>query len=212
MLEELEQEALAEAVKLLGLNISEKQLQQIGLYFDELLKWNRVYNLTGFKTFEENLVNNLLDCLSVAPFVNGKQLIDVGTGAGLPGMLLAIIKPEQKWTLLDANGKKTRFLLQIKQKLALNDLEIVNSRIENHDAFEHYDAMCSRALDKIPETLNKSHQLLKPKSSFYAMKGRVLDEDLQDLPDWASVEKILKIEVPRLKGERHLIHLLINKA
>ncbi len=212
MLNEVEQKALVDAIGLLELSINEEQINQIGQYFDELLKWNNTYNLTGFKTFQENLVNNLLDCLSVASFIKAQRVIDVGTGAGLPGVLLAIVSPNQQWTLLDANGKKTRFLQQVKQKLGLDSLEIVNTRVEQHHVAEAYDAMSSRAFDKIPETLNKSHHLLKPQSSFYAMKGKLQDDDLQNLPDWARVENIIKVDVPMLEGERHLIHLLINKG
>ena len=211
MLKDVEQKALIDAIDLLKLDVTDKQIGQIGQYFEELLKWNKTYNLTGFKTFQENLVNNLLDCLSVTSFIKAERLVDVGTGAGLPGVLLAIVNPEQQWTLLDANGKKTRFLQHIKQSLGLNEIEIVNTRVEQFLAPEKFDAMCSRAFDKIPETLNKSQHLLKPRSSFYAMKGKLQEDDLQNLPPWARVEKIIEIKVPLLEGERHLIHLLFNK-
>lgn len=212
MLSETQQKSLRESIKLLNLKLTENQFLQIGSYIEELMKWNKVYNLTGFRTFEENLVNNILDCLSVSRLISGNKLIDVGTGAGLPGMLLAIVNPEQHWTLLDANGKKTRFLQHIKSKLQLNNVEIVNTRVENYQAIECYDSLCSRAFDKIPDTLGKCQNIMKTRSSFFALKGKLLDDDLQELPGWASVQSINEIKVPRLDGERHLIHLVINKA
>lgn len=212
MLTDDEKQALYNGLSLLEINLEPEQKQKIALYLFELLKWNRVYNLTGFKTFQDNLVKNILDSLSVAPYIKGRRLLDVGTGAGFPGFLLAIAKPEQNWVLLDANGKKTRFLEQMKHKLQQENVEVVQARVEAFNDTGDFEGICSRAFDKIPDTLLLCKHLLKENTRFYAMKGRLLDEDLTNIPGWAKVESIMEIKVPLLDEQRHLVQCICARG
>src|SRR5690606_26207560 len=129
-LTEKQQKKFHDALLMLEFDISEGQQKKIEVYLSELMKWNQVYNLTGFKEFEQNLVKNILDSLSPAQNICGSELLDLGTGAGLPGLLLAIINEQQQWTLMDANVKKIRFLEHIKQKLSLQNVQPIHSRLE----------------------------------------------------------------------------------
>lgn len=203
------------------LNILEQAIDELGLknipltninqYLSELLKWNKVYNLSGFKTVEDHVYRNILDCLAASPFIYGKRLMDLGTGAGLPGMLLAILNPEQEWVLLDGNGKKTRFLTQAKQQLGLNNVEVVHSRAEQYRPERTFDGISSRAFDKIPDSLSLCQHLFTPEARFYAMKGKVLKEDTQNLPEWAHLEQVQELRVPEIKEQRHLMIMSIRQ-
>lgn len=194
-----------------ALVINNIPIDNITVYLTELLKWNKIYNLSGFKTVEDHIVRNILDCLAVQPFIKGASMMDLGTGAGLPGILLAIVNTEQQWVLLDGNGKKTRFLNQIKQQLKLNNVEVVHSRAEEFKTQQTFDGICTRAFDKIPDSLVLCQHLFKSPSRFYAMKGKLLAADTKGLPLWAKVESIEKIKVPNLNEERHLITVCIQQ-
>jgi len=203
-----ENQRLNEALSLLGFSISQEQEKRFALYLSGLMKWNRVYNLTGFKTFEENLIKNILDCLSVAPFISGEELLDVGTGAGLPGFLLAIMDEHQQWTLLDANGKKIRFLQQMASSLGLENVTLVNERVQDYKIEQRFDGISTRAFDKISDTLLNSEHLLKPESHFYALKGKNPEQELKNLPAWVKEYQVREITVPLLNEERHLVDCL----
>jgi 16S rRNA (guanine527-N7)-methyltransferase len=193
-----------------ALKLDSSVLEPLTIYVSELQKWNNVYNLSGFKSVEEHIVRNVFDCLAVASFVKGRRLMDLGTGAGLPGMLLALLRPDQEWVLLDGNGKKTRFLNQIKHQLALKNVSVVHSRAEQYQVETTFDGICSRAFDKIPDSLSLCQHLFDSKACFYALKGKVLSEDIEHLPNWASVKKVHEIKVPGLSEERHLIVINLN--
>ncbi len=200
-----EQQQLESSLRALPYLLGDKQHHQITAYLQALLKWNKVYNLTGFKTFQENLLKNLLDCLYIAPYIQSENNLDVGTGAGLPGLLMAVVKPQQSWVLLDSNGKKMRFLQQMRHELDLNNLGLVNERAENYQPESKFQGISSRAFDKIPATLQRVQHLLADESYFYAMKGKPENEELHQLPDWAKLEGVHPIKVPALEEQRHLI-------
>jgi 16S rRNA (guanine527-N7)-methyltransferase len=205
VLTEKENKELRLSLEMLGQNFSVEQIENLSTYLFELDKWNRTYNLTGFKGFRENLVKNLLDCLSVRPFINEDRLLDLGTGAGLPGILLAMLNAEQNWVLLDGNGKKTRFLQNIKQRLSLDNIEVVNKRAEEYKTEAPFNGISSRAFDKIPSSLSLCEHLLANNSLFFAMKGVIREEEINNLPAWAKLESIKEIKVPKLNEQRHLI-------
>src|SRR5690606_35356705 len=150
-------------------------------------------------------VKNILDSLSPAQNICGSEILDLGTGAGLPGLLLAIINEQQQWTLMDANGKKIRFLEHIKQKLSLQNVQPIHSRLEDFEKKAVFDAVCTRAFDSLSRSLILSEEVLKKNARFYALKGKVLEKELEPIPDWAKVENILSLKVPLLNEERHLI-------
>jgi 16S rRNA (guanine527-N7)-methyltransferase len=199
-----------------SLGLSAQQLNNIPVdkinsYLTELQKWNKVYNLSGIKSAEDHIVRNILDCLAVQPYILGERMMDLGTGAGLPGALLAMVNQKQHWVLLDGNGKKISFLNQVKQQLELKNVEVIHSRAESFQTEYTFDGICSRAFDNIPDSLQLCQHLFQSQARFYALKGKVRKEDTEGLPDWARVENIQPIKVPGLNEERHVITIRVKK-
>ena len=155
--------------------------QQINLFLDylEILKkWNEAYNLTAIRNPEDMVAMHLLDSLSIAPFIKGKNILDVGTGAGLPGIPLAILYPERRFTLLDSNGKKIRFLFQAKNQLGLENVNEIQGRAEKHQTEARFNAITSRAFSDLSDMIEKTKHLLEKGGRFYAMKGQLPDQEL----------------------------------
>jgi 16S rRNA (guanine527-N7)-methyltransferase len=182
---------------------SEKQREQFENYIALLAKWNKVYNLTAVKTLEEMVIRHIFDSLAVAPFIKGNRIIDVGTGAGLPGIPLAIAKPNKQFTLLDSSGKKTKFLMQVKIELNLSNIEIVQSRVENYVPETCFDIVISRAFASLKKMLLLTRHCAG--GCFLALKGQLREEELKDIPAGFVVEEIIPLEVPHLKEARYLI-------
>ena len=174
--------SLLEAAKTLKLDgIDSKKIEALLTYAELVFKWNAVYNLTASKN-ESDLINrHIKDSLTVAPYICGERIIDIGTGAGLPGIPLAILFPQKKFTLLDSNGKKTRFLTHAKIALNLKNVEVVQSRVENYQNTP-YDCLLSRAFSSILQTLSLTAKLWNNNGLFIFMKGENYLEELQNLP------------------------------
>ncbi len=198
--------ALQRGIKKLGLVISEQQVDQLIRYLNLLIKWNKAYNLTAVRDPLEMVNRHLIDSLSIVPYVEGKRIIDVGSGPGLPGIPLAICYPELPITTLDSNGKKTRFQLQVKTELGLDNLTVVNDRVENCQ-FEPFDQVISRAFASIEDMINWTHQLCSEEGVFLAMKGLYPEEELSALPDGFELKSCHRLQVPETEGERHLLVL-----
>ncbi len=195
----------------LGLELNTHQIDQLVLYVEHLERWNRSFNLTSIRDPIQMVKRHLLDSLAIAPYVAGERLIDIGTGGGLPGIPLAICFPLKTWFLLDSNGKKTRFLTQMKGVLGLSTLDVVHSRAELFRPDEGYDVILSRAFAKISDMIEVTAHLLKPGGRFYAMKAGGVDDELQDLPDGYQVDRIIELKVPGLENEqRHLVIIRRN--
>lgn len=212
----LYKEHLQQGIEELGLAVCNTSVEKLLIYLSELHKWNQVYNLSGIKKIEDHIYRNILDCLAVLPYINENRMVDVGTGAGLPGLLLAIVRPEQEWLLVDANGKKTRFLNQIKHKLTLDNVVIENQRIEmlsleKFSKLGNFQGLCSRAFDNIPDSLRLCRPQLKPGMHFYALKGKVQQQEVDALPEWARLKEIIPLRVPKLEEQRHLIIISIEE-
>ncbi|HEX4870062.1 MAG TPA: 16S rRNA (guanine(527)-N(7))-methyltransferase RsmG [Moraxellaceae bacterium] len=175
-------------------------------YLALLVKWNAAYNLTAVRDPQQMLVKHLLDSLSILPQVRGGTLIDVGTGAGLPGMVLAIVKPDLRVTLLDSNGKKVRFLRQVIAELKVGNAQAVQARVEDHDA--RYDVVTSRAFATLADMLEWSGQLAGEGGEFLAMKGQRPDAEIAALPAGYVVTEVLPLAVPFLDEERHLVRIV----
>ena len=152
-------------------------------YLDLLLRWNRSYNLTAVRDPLQGVTRHLLDSLSIAPFLVGERFIDVGTGAGLPGVPLAVLYPQREFHLLDSNGKKTRFLFQVKTALGLDNMVVHQARLETFSAGRPFDAVLSRAFASLGDMFRDCHHLLAPQGVCLAMKGACSDEELQALFD-----------------------------
>lgn len=198
--------ALLKGIKKLGLDIDESKVEQLIQYLNLLVKWNKAYNLTAVRDPLEMVNRHLIDSLSIVPFIQGKRIIDVGSGPGLPGIPLAICYPDMPVTTLDSNGKKTRFQLQVKTELSLDNLTVINDRVENCD-FEPFDQVISRAFASITDMINWTQQLCSEEGVFLAMKGLYPEEELSTLPEGFELKTCHRLQVPETEGERHLLVL-----
>lgn len=175
-------------------------------YLRLLAKWNAAYNLTAVRDPEDMIARHLLDSLVVLPYLAGARVLDIGSGAGLPGIPLAVARPELGFTLLDTNSKKTRFLTQAVGELALNNVEVVHSRVENYRPERKFDTLVSRAFAGIADMLALARHLCAPGGRFLAMKGAYPEEELAAVPAEYATE-VVALEVPGLKAQRHLVIL-----
>ena len=202
--------ALADGLGSLGLALPAPARERLLVYLALIEKWNRVYNLTAIREPDKMLVHHLLDSLAVAPHVTGQSILDVGSGAGLPGIPLALAKPEAVVTLLEANHKKSAFLRQAAIELALANVEVVNARVENWEAPRRYSVVISRAFSDLAEFVGLAGRLCADGGLLAAMKGVHPHEELALLPAGYRVKNTLALHVPGLEAERHLI--LIERA
>lgn len=196
---------LVDGANQLGVSLTEPQSSQLLRYLTLLNKWNKAYNLTAVRNPEEMLTRHLIDSLSIVPWVKGENIIDVGTGPGLPGIPLAILFPETRFTLLDSNGKKTRFLTQCKLEMGLGNVTVVHGRVEEFKPQHPFDQVISRAFSAIENMVGWCSHLVDDRGQFLAMKGLFPEEELTSLPDGYKVEQSHSLEVPGSDGERHLI-------
>ena len=202
-------EELAQGALELGVEVSPKQQQQLLAYLALLIKWNKAYNLTAVRDPDEMVSRHLLDSLSVQPFVvaAGDNWLDVGSGGGMPGIPLAILFPERRFTLLDSNGKKTRFLTQVKLELKLANLEVIHSRVEAFKPEQAFSGIVSRAFSSLEDFANWTRHLGDGQSQWLAMKGVHPDDELQALPADFRLAATHVLKVPGCQGQRHLLIL-----
>lgn len=198
---------LAEA----GISLTDHQKNQLVAYVDMLNKWNKAYNLTSVRDPNEMLIRHILDSIVVAPHLHGERFIDVGTGPGLPGIPLSIVRPESHFTLLDSLGKRVRFLRQVQHELKLENITPVQSRVEAFPAEPPFDGVISRAFASLNDMVSWCKHLPADTGRFYALKGQKSDEEISGLPPEFSVENIIELNVPHLDGERHLVIIRANK-
>jgi 16S rRNA (guanine527-N7)-methyltransferase len=189
----------------LGLTL-ERDIQQCLLDYIALIeKWNRVYNLTAIREPEKMVSHHLLDSLAVAPHLHAKRLLDVGSGAGLPGIPLALAKPDTHVTLLDSNHKKAAFLNQAVMELKLKNAEVCSERVESWQTQNRFDVIISRAFSDMGEFVRITRHLLAPDGIFAAMKGLHPYEEIDKLPPGCKVQQVLPLAIPGLEGARHLV-------
>ena len=188
------------------IDLTEKQKKQLIAYVVLLNKWNKAYNLTSVRDPEQMLVRHILDSIVVNPYLSGQKFIDVGTGPGLPGIPLAIIRPDSEFTLLDSLGKRIRFLKQVQHELALDNINPVQNRVEEFDDVLGFDGVISRAFASLQDMVNWCQHLIKSENGrFYALKGIYPKDEIMFLPNNFKIESINKLNVPELDGERHLV-------
>ncbi|MBV8063392.1 MAG: 16S rRNA (guanine(527)-N(7))-methyltransferase RsmG [Nevskia sp.] len=173
-------------------------------YLGELEKWNAAYNLTAIRDPREMVTRHLLDSLVLAPHVRG-PLLDVGSGAGLPGIPLAIARPELAVTVLDSNGKKARFLRHAVRALRLGNVEVAEARVEDHAPPRPYAAITSRAFGSLKDFFSLTGHLLAADGQWLAMKGKLDDLETKDLPAGVGIVDIKPLKVPGLAEARHLV-------
>ena len=202
------QQELELGIKTLGLNCSTHQVEQLIAYLEMLQRWNKAYNLTAIREPIQMVRLHLLDSLAVHPFIkDAKDIIDVGTGPGLPGIPLAILNPDINFTLLDSNGKKTRFLFQAINDLSLANAKEINQRVEKYQPEQLFDIVLSRAFSSISDMLTQCNHLVCDSGCFLAMKGKKPDSELSQIAKDYKVVDLSQINVPQVDSERHLIKI-----
>jgi 16S rRNA (guanine527-N7)-methyltransferase len=199
--------ALAEGMKQLGLTASLEVQARLLDYVRLLRKWNGVYNLTAVRDPAEMVTRHLLDSLAVLPHVQGPRILDVGSGAGLPGIPLALMAPAWQFTLLDSNSKKTRFIRQAISELGLENAEAVHDRIEAFQPTAGFDTVVSRAFATIADFVHQAGHCCTPDGVILAMKGQLPEAELADVPEGYSVAGVHRLQVPGLQEERHVVCL-----
>lgn len=199
---------LSQALAENHLDLSSKVQAQLISYLELLISWNRVFNLTTITTPREMVYLHIIDSLSVAPYLKGERFLDVGSGAGLPGIPLAIINSNQKWVLLDKNIKKIRFLTQVIAELKLPHVEVVHSRALDFQSDFCFDSILSRALGTIRMFIEETAHLLCPGGMLIAMKGKYPTKELQGLATHYQV-RIMPIKIIGMQIERHAV--LLNR-
>ena len=201
---------LTQGIQALGLSLTDAQVQQLLAYQDLLIKWNKVYNLTAVRDPQEMLSHHLLDSLSVLGALQrhagdrALRIMDVGSGGGLPGVVIAIAAPQHHVTCVDTVGKKAFFIRQVAADLGLKSLAAEHARVENLPAHQA-DLVTSRAFASLVDFTNLTRQHLKPGGVWMAMKGKHPQEEIQALPANVTVDQIEDLQVPGLQAERCLV-------
>lgn len=198
---------LARGAKKMGVALSDSQAAQLLAYMALLNKWNKAYNLTAVRNPDEMVSRHLLDSLSILPFVSTGRWLDVGSGGGMPGVILAIMLPNNQFTLLDSNGKKTRFLTQVKLELGLDNMQVVNSRVEAFSPDQAFDGIVSRAFSSLADFTNLTRHLSTPETQWLAMKGLYPGDELEALTGGFTVQRSTELSVPGNVASRHLLIL-----
>ncbi len=200
-----ERERLHAGATALGVVLDDTVAARALAYLDLLEKWNRAFNLTAIRDREAMVTQHLLDSLAIVPWVRGPRVLDMGAGAGLPGIPLALVLPDVHFVLLDSNQKKTRFLVQAAAELELKNVEVVAARAEEYRPEQGFDTITARALTEIPRMLAWSEGLLRAGGRYLFMKGAVPQQELDALPPGFRVDEVVRLQIPGLLAERHLV-------
>jgi 16S rRNA (guanine527-N7)-methyltransferase len=190
---------------LVGLELPDSARDALFAYLDLLHRWNKTYNLTAVRNPADMVSRHVLDSLSVLPWLRGETLLDAGTGAGLPGVPLAIVRPDLRVTLLDSAGKKIRFLRQVQRELGIANVFPVQARLEDYSSPAGFAMIISRAFGELAGFVAASRHLMLPDTRLLAMKGRRPDEEIARLPAWIRVEAVEELFPPGLHEQRHLV-------
>ena len=200
------EERIAEGVRELGQELPALAIDRCAAYLRLLEKWNRVHNLTAVRETDQMVVLHLLDSLSVLPHLtSARTLLDVGTGGGLPGIPLAIARPDLSVTLLDSSHKKTVFLEQARVELALENVRVVCERVEQWRPDHGFDVVVSRAFAELGEFVSQARHLVAPGGRMIAMKGVYPFEEIAKVPSTHRVAQVTELHVPQLDAKRHLV-------
>lgn len=196
-------------IKKTDLIVTDEQIDLLVGYVEMLNKWNKAYNLTSVRDPNEMLIKHIMDSLVVSPYLQGESFIDVGTGPGLPGIPLAIINANKSFDLVDSLGKRVSFLKQAKFELKLDNINPVQSRIEEYTD-KKFDGVISRAFASLNDMLNWCHHLPNDNGAFYALKSLASKQELLALPSQFKVIESIQLHVPELDAERNLIIIKSN--
>jgi 16S rRNA (guanine527-N7)-methyltransferase len=189
-----------------NISLSEQQMQDLVSYVKLLDKWNKAYNLTSVRDPEQMLIRHIMDSIVVAPYLQGERFIDVGTGPGLPGIPLAIVRPDLNFTLLDSLGKRVRFLRQVQHEIGLQNITPIQERVENYQITPKFAGVISRAFASLHDMLSWCQHLPDTENGkFYALKGVLPAAELTAIADNYCVESIVELKIPQLNEERKLV-------
>jgi 16S rRNA (guanine527-N7)-methyltransferase len=203
-----ERDLLADGARELGIDLGPDMAETLLRLVDELEQGNAQFNLTAIRDRPGMLRKHVLDSLSVQPYLRGSRVADVGTGAGFPGLVLAITNPELRFTLIEATGKKARFVEQTASRIGLGNVLVVNSRAESYRPFELFDTVLARALSSLADFVAYAGHLCAPGARLLAMKGKRPDEEISALPKSFRALAVHRLSVPGLSDERHLVELV----
>jgi 16S rRNA (guanine527-N7)-methyltransferase len=199
---------LSDGARALGLNLSDAQITLLIDYLGLLAKWNAVYNLTAVRDPAQMVRQHLLDSLAAVPaFADAHNVLDVGAGGGLPGIVLAIARPDMHVSMIDTVHKKTAFLTQVKAELGLANVTVYTARVEQLQVSEKFDVITSRAFAELADFINWSGHLLRQGGRFIALKGVMPKEEIARLPNGWRVTALQALQVPQLDAERHLVFI-----
>ena len=206
-------QVLAEGIAEMRLDVSPAQQNQLMDYLGLMFKWNSVYNLTSLRDPMQMVTHHLLDSLAAVPaFANAKNVLDVGSGGGLPGIVLAIVRPDVKISMIDTVHKKTAFLTQVKAELGLANVTVYTMRVEQLQVSDKFDVITSRAFADLSDFVNWSSHLLADGGCYIALKGVAPKEEQERVPAEWKVTKVEPLQVPRLGAERHLVFIERSQA
>lgn len=208
----VEEQILVQGLRQLGLSLNPGQIALLMAYLALFVKWNRAYNLSAIRTPRDMVKLHLLDSLAVVPHLRGERFADVGSGPGLPGIPLAIAYPEKHFTLLDSVGKKTRFLVQVRRDLSLDNIAVENCRVESYRPAKLFDGVISRAFSSLQDMTNKCRHLLLPGGHFWAMKGVYPRDELRVMEKHYRVDACYDLSVPGVEAQRCLLCLSPSAA
>ena len=201
---------LLSGIERIGIETTHIQIEKLLKYMEILEKWNKTYNLTAVREPEQMISRHLLDSLSILSYVKGQRILDIGSGAGLPGIPLATLLSDKQFFLLDSNGKKTRFMQHVAHTLELKNVMVQNCRAESWKPTQLFDAITSRAFSSLKDMVQVSKHLLTSQGIWIAMKGVYPDKEIQALQQQymnISVRKVAILTVPDCESKRHLVIL-----
>ncbi|WP_243391528.1 16S rRNA (guanine(527)-N(7))-methyltransferase RsmG [Pseudohalioglobus lutimaris] len=204
------QSQLARGCEALGVGSDDATQAALLGYLELLIKWNRAYNLTAVREPAQMITRHLLDSLAIAPHLQGQRLIDVGTGGGMPGVPMAVLFPQREFHLLDSNGKKTRFLFQVKTALGLDNMTVHQARVESFHSEVPFDAVLSRAFASLEDMVAGCRHLLAEGGHFLAMKGAFPEQELAAVAGDCHLRAVHELQVPGLDEQRHLVDLTLR--
>ena len=196
---------LESGINELGIKIPRNLIDNLFIYNNFLVKWNKIFNLTAIRNQKQIFTHHFLDCLAVMPFIKSNSILDVGTGAGFPGIVLALCYPEKQLTLVDAVGKKIAFIKQIIGELNLTNVRVIHRRVENMDVAEKFDGIIARAFSEMEMLIKLTQPVIASDGYWYGMKSKKIMNNEMDKIDYHWEMK--KIKVPYLDAERYLIQV-----
>ncbi|MGU7813513.1 16S rRNA (guanine(527)-N(7))-methyltransferase RsmG [Burkholderia sp. AW49-1] len=213
------EQMLVDGTAALDITLTDAQRNQLLDYVALLGKWNAVYNLTAIRDPKQMLIQHILDSLSIVPHLRDRasaRVLDVGSGGGLPGIVLAIVQPDWQVTLNDIVQKKSAFQTQMRAELKLANLSVVTGRVESLqpgvEVPEKFDMIVSRAFADLSDFVKLARHLVAPGGSIWAMKGVHPDDEIARLPEGSRVKQTIRLTVPMLDAERHLIEVTVDEA